>query len=100
MKASIVLLLAEEALGREPDLVGVAADLDDRHALHVELDALAGDGAADLHRDAPRGEVERGELLDERDDEDAAAEDDLLAREVVAERAGLGVEAPPCPCVR
>ena len=62
-----VVLLAEEPLGGEPDLVGVAADLDDRDALDVQLDALAGDRAADLHRDAAAGQVEGGELLHERD---------------------------------
>ena len=54
-----VLLLAQEPLGGQPDLVGVAADLHDRDALDVELDALAGHRAADLHRDPPAGEVHR-----------------------------------------
>ena len=77
-----VLLLGEEPLGGEPDLVGVAADLDDRDALDVELDALAGHRAADLHRDAAAGEVHGGELLHERHHEGAAAEDHLLPRQV------------------
>ena len=85
-------LLAEEALRAEPDLVGVAAHLHDRDAVEVELDALPRDRAADLHRDPAAGEVHRGELLDQRDDEDAAAEDDLLAGEVGAELPGLRVE--------
>ena len=38
-------LLAEEPLRTEPDLVGVAADLDDGDAVEVELDALPGDRA-------------------------------------------------------
>src|SRR5690606_17188209 len=85
-------LLGKEALGTQSDLVRIATDLDDRDAVEVELDALAGDRAPDLHRDPTAGQVHRGELLDERDDEDTAAEDDLLARQVGGELARLRVD--------
>jgi hypothetical protein len=86
-----LLLLAEEALGGGADRVLVAPDLDDRDALDVQLDALAGHGVADGDHDAARGEVEHVQPLDERHDEDAAAHDHLLAAEVRGDEAGLRV---------
>ena len=91
VKVSISVLLAQEPLGGGADGVLVAADLDDRDAVEVELDALPGHGSADLHRDAARGQVEGGEALHERDDEHAAAHDDLLAGQVGGDLTGLRV---------
>ena len=83
-----LVLLGEEALARGADLVLVAADLDDRDAVEVELDALARHRTTDCDRDAPAGEVEDVEALYERHDERAAAHDDPLAGEVLGHDPG------------
>ena len=86
-----VVLLAEEALGGGADRVLGAADLDDGDALQRALDALGGHGRADRHRDLAGREVDRGQLLDHRQHEHAGPHDDLLAGEVGADGAGLGI---------
>ena len=81
---------AGEALGGQADGLLVAADLHDGDAVDVELDALGGHGVADADLDLLRRQVEHGQLLHERHDEDAAAGDDLLAGQVTA---GLALAA-------
>jgi len=82
------LLLREEPLARGADLVLVAADLHDRDAVEVELDALSGHGATDRDGDAAAGQVEDVEALDERHDERAAAHDDPLSGQVLGHDPG------------
>lgn len=71
-------LLGEEALGGRPDRVLVAPDLDQRHTVEVELDALAGDRPADLDHDPTARQIQDMQPLHERHDEDAPTHDDLL----------------------
>lgn len=90
-EADDAVLLLQEALRRGADGVLVAADLDDRHAFEVRLDAAQGDRAANGDGDVPAGQVEGVALLDEADDEHPTADDDFLAAVVGEHLSGVGV---------
>ncbi len=87
-EADDAVLLLEETLGRGADGVLVAADLDDRDAFEIGLDAAQGDRSADGDGDVPAGQVEGVALLDEGHDEHAAADHDLLAAGVGEDLSG------------
>lgn len=87
-EADDAVLLLQESLRRRADRVLAAADLDDRDAFEVGLHAAQGDRAAHGDGDVPAGEVQGELLLDERHDEDAAPDDDLLTAVVDAGAAG------------
>lgn len=90
-EADDAVLLLEEALGGRADGVLCAADLDDRDAFQIGLDAAQGDGPADRHRDVTAGQVQGEALLHEGDDEDPAADHDLLAAVVGDDLSGRRV---------
>ena len=78
-RVDLLGLGVEEPLGGVPERLDVAADLERGHALDLDLDALAGHGVGQLHVDLARGQLERADPVDEREDERAAADDDLDA---------------------
>ncbi len=69
----------EEALGRVAQRLDVASDLERGHALHLDLDALAGDSVAELDVDLPRRQLQPADPVEERHDDRAAADDHLHA---------------------
>src|SRR5205814_557017 len=64
-----------------------AATLERGHALHLDLDALARHGVAELHVDLARRQLEPADAVDERHHDRAAADNDLHA--LVARRGDL-----------
>ena len=69
----------EEALGSVADGFDVTADLESRHALHGDLDALTGDRVRQHDADLASGQLELADLVDQRQHERAATHDDLDA---------------------
>ena len=67
----------EEAFRGVADGLVVGADLERGDALDRDLDALAGHGVGEVHVDLAGGQLEPADLVDERQDDDAAAADDL-----------------------
>ena len=76
----------EEALGGVPDRLVVGADLERRDALDRDLDALAGDGVGEVDVDLARGQLQLADLVEQRQDDDALAADDLEPGLALAER--------------
>ena len=70
-------LRLEEALGGVADGLVVGPDLERRDALDRDLDALAGDGVGECDVDLAGGQLELADLVEERQDDDAAAAHDL-----------------------
>jgi hypothetical protein len=79
-------------LGIEEPLCGVAnrlvvrPDLERRHALDRDLDPLPRDGVCEVHVDLPRRELQLADLVEERQDDDALAADDLEPSLTAAQR--------------
>ena len=67
-----LLVAVLEPLGGVADRLLVAADLDRRDALDRDLDALLGHGVGEVDVDLARGQVEPAQLVDQRQDDDAA----------------------------
>ena len=89
-RVDLLLLRLEEALGGVADRLVVGADLERGDALDGDLDALPGDGVGEVDVDLARGQLELADLVEERQDDDALAADDLEAapRRRRARRAG------------
>ena len=85
-RIDLLLLGLEEPFGGVPDRLVVGADLERRDALDGDLDALAGDGVGEGDVDLPGGQLELADLVEQRQDDDALAADDLEARLAAAER--------------
>ena len=81
----------EEAFGGVADRLVVGADLERGDALDGDLDALPGDRVRERDVDLAGGQLELADLVDERQDDDAAATDDL---EVLACRPAPGRARP------
>ena len=76
----------EEALGRIPDRLVVGADLERGDALDGDLDALPRHGVGERDVDLPCGQLELADLVEQRQDDDALAADDLEPRFATADR--------------
>ena len=70
-------LRLEEAFGGVADGLVVGADLERGDALDRDLDALPGHGIGQVHVDLAGGQLELADLVDEGQDDDAAAAHDL-----------------------
>ena len=76
-RVDLLRLGVEESLGGVAQRLDVAPDLEGGHALDLDLDALAGDGVAQLHVDLARGQLELADAIEQRPDEGTASDDDL-----------------------
>ena len=78
-RVDLVVACLEEAFGRVADGLVVGADLEGGDALDGDLDALPGDGVREVDVDLASGQLELADLVDQGQDDDAAAADDLEA---------------------
>ena len=85
-RVDLLLLGVEEALGGVSDRLVVGADLERCNALNCDLDALARDSVREAHVDLSSGELQLADLVEQRQDDDALASDDLEARVAATER--------------
>ena len=92
----LFLARIEEAFRGIADGLVVGADLERGDALDRDLDALAGHRVGQLHVDLAGGQLEQADLVDEGQDDDAAAAHDLevLATVRAPCRAGRRRRAP------
>ena len=79
-RVDLLLLGVEEALGGVPDRLVVGADLERRDALDRDLDALARHRVGEVDVDLAGRQLELADLVEQGQDDDALAADDLQAR--------------------
>ena len=86
IESTSVLLGVEEPFGGIPDRLVVGADLERRDALDRDLDSLPGDGVGEIDVDLAGRQLELADLVEQRQDDDALAANDLEAGLSTAER--------------
>ena len=75
----MLVACVEETLRGVAQRLDIAADLERRDALHIDLDALARDRVGEPHLDLTDRQLQTADLVDQRQHERAAAHDDLDA---------------------